>query len=247
MRNLLMLIALIAMPFMLLSQNAETQIIGKWIFSDFANKEKVPAEQLEMLKEMFKEAAFQFEANKTYAFSGLSSKPEIGKWQIEEKTLLKLTSEKGIVTKIKIVKADAQLLTLDMNGPIIIFSKTKVSEAVVMDDKPKMPVVAATLDAFAKKWYIVKVEKPGHSAERIERAAAMMKGSYMDFQKTGSVNVKILNFDDTSKWAFENDNKTIRIKNGDDEKIWNIVKIDSENLEMTQGNSADKWVFSTKP
>ena len=112
MRNLLAFTLLFLLATTISAQGSETQILGNWKFNDFANKEKIPTAQIDMMKDMFKDIVFQFDNTKKYQFGGMS-KTEKGNWVIEDKSTLKLTSEKGIVTKIKIVKIDEQFLVID--------------------------------------------------------------------------------------------------------------------------------------
>jgi hypothetical protein len=183
---------------------------GYWVYQDVVGSKDMKKDQLQMVESFFKDMTFDFKSNGSYK-ALMMGKTEEGTWTLnKEETKIILTSTKGTVSEAGLVEITADKMIINLgNGSIIMKKGISPDKGETALPKMKMSSMSATMDQIAKKWWLKSNEKPGKTAEEIEKGNALLKGSYFQYNKNGTYKVKILGIEETGTWTFGDKNTSI--------------------------------------
>jgi hypothetical protein len=239
MRKLLLLVAILLAGPLAISQNAK-QIIGKWVFADILEKEKLDAQSIELTTKFFKDFTLNFREDGTTTLVMLK-KAEDGSYEFDktDDKKLNVTSKNGKVNTLTIVKLDDKQLAISMGdaGAFLMNKVSDIPDAIVI--KAAAPKVAATAKQLIAKWNVVDMEKEKKS----ELFYELIKGSYIEFFKDNTYHTKILSFEENGVWELAQDNTIVEVETADDKGFWNILHISDTDLTMQRGTEGKKYFF----
>jgi hypothetical protein len=243
-------VAILILSFIVLVRavNAQTasSLVGKWKYYDVYNKKDIDSTGLKMAKVLFGEMTFYFKANGKYKAFVMNMNEE-GKWNLDiEKRKIQLSSNKGSGTEIDFIEQTNDQLILAIGKGTMILKKTVVDSADEVEEAlPILATVAATKEQVSGKWYLQKLEDPNKPEERMKSRSLLAKGTYFHFKNNGTYETKIFSFTEEGDWELAQDGKSIVVSFEKEKKIWNIKKINSNELILIRGATSETWHFSS--
>jgi hypothetical protein len=226
----------------------ETSFIGKWIFKDVADKEKIDATSLGMLKQFFGNFSIYLKSN--HHFKMMMMKQQEGTWSYSEAdNKLALTDNNGKVSNMTVVLRDTNTMVFSFEkDKSLVLEKTTVTAADEAETAVKPQALTAASPAqLSKKWYFQNREKPNTSAELLKISNNMFKGTYFSFNSNKSYHVKLGSIEEDGTWLLENNNTNLALSADGNKKIWQIKTINATTLVLIKGNSEEVWTFTTTP
>lgn len=222
-------------------------IIGKWKFKELYGTKDMDSTGIKMLNKMFGSMTLYLKENKHYK-SELMSKEE-GVYSYD-KTSKKLTliSNKGTKSdlSLRVLTKETLLLSFGKDKSIVLL---KIS-ADTTDDKEeeikKVELVSITPTQLCKKWFLQKRFLPNRTEEQLKTVTELFKGTYFIFKSDNTYTVSIGKIQETGKWSLTNNNKTLNLIANNETRIWNVKKINEQEIELIRGNTEEFWTFSTK-
>lgn len=223
-------------------------LIGHWDFHKIQTTEALDAETLSALNGMFSNVVFEFKNDATYT-SQLMKRTISGTWKVENDQIA-MQSSAGKGEKIKFLQThkDTLRLELDANQYMVLKRGTMSTNTVeAAPAKPKTEPVVADRNKVVKKWYLIRKTIPNRTKEQLDMVASMLKGAYFEFKKDGKYNVEILTIKDKGTWNLS-DAKTeiIQLREDGSSTTWRIVKLNDDELILSEGDSEDQYIYSAK-
>lgn len=224
----------------------ETSLTGKWIFKDVANKEKIDAAGLDMLKQFFGGFSIYLKSNHHYKM--VMMKDEEGIWNYSEADKkLTLTANKGTVSAMTVSLRDTGTMEFGFDkNKVLLLQKTipAVADDAETAVKPQT-ITAASTEQLCRKWYFQGREKPNTSKEILEMSNKMFKGTFFEFNNNKTYHLKLGSIEENGAWALENSNTTLTLTADDNKKYWQIKSISNTTLVLTKGNTEEAWTFTS--
>lgn len=227
----------------------ETSLMGKWIFKDVANKEKIEAASLDMLKQFFGSFSMDLQTNHQYKMIAMMKEDE-GTWSYSgADKKLTLTGSKGIASAVTISMRDTGTMefALDKNKVLLLQKTTSAASAGVVDAAAKsQTVTAASPEQLCRKWYFQGRDKPNTSKEILEMSNKMFKGTFYEFKNNKTYHLKLGDIaEEDGAWALENGNTTLAFTAEGNKKYWKIKSISNTTLVLVKDNTEEAWTFTT--
>ncbi len=104
---------------------------------------------------------------------------------------------------------------------------------------------AQTASLLVGKWYLQKLEDPNKPEERMTSRSLLAKGTNFHFKNNGAYETKIFSFTEEGDWELAQDGKSIVLSFEKEKKIWNIKKINPNELVLIRGATSETWHFSS--
>ncbi len=241
--KILVTLALTILSFTLTAQEV-SQLVGNWKFKQLYEQEGVGEAQMEMAKTFFGTMVLQLFDEAKYSASILGQS-EHGTWALKESTI-QLTASNGTEVAIEVVSvADSELVIKYGKSALVM---AKASDAEIEKEAVEeitYETVSITLEQAAKKWYLVKRESMENPEKDNQKANELLAGAYMDLSKNLKYQVSIMGAKEKGKWRLSTDYQSIVMVKDKSVKTWNVLKVTDTELELIQGSSAKKWIFST--
>lgn len=225
----------------------ETSLMGKWIFKDVANKEKMDAASLDMLKQFF--GSFSIDLNTDHHFKMMvMTKEEQGTWNYSEADKkLTLTPGKGNPSSMTVSLRDTSTMEFGLDkSKVLLLQKASpgVADNAGSISKPQT-LATASSEQICRKWYFQGREKPNTSKEILEMSNKMFKGTFFEFSNNKTYYLKMGSIEENGAWALENGNTTLALSAEDNKKYWQIKSISNTTLVLIKANTEEAWTFTT--
>ena len=237
---------LLSLHFAAFSQT-ETSLIGKWIFKDVANKEKIEATNLNMLNQMF--GSFALDLKSDHHFKIVMGREQEGTWSYSEAdkklTLTPGTGNASVVT-VNLTDANTMEFTFDKNKALLL--QRTAAEVADNAETKSQTLAAASPEQLCMKWYFKGREKPNTSKEMLEVSNKMFSGTFFEFKQNKTYHLKLGDIaEEDGTWALENGNTSLVLSADGNKKNWQIKSISNTTLVLilAKNNTEETWTFST--
>jgi hypothetical protein len=224
-------------------------LIGKWKYVKLSDEKIVDSLGKVYAEQMFKDFSIYLKPNGRYVSTFI--KKEDGAWSFDEQTdKLNFVATKGTISASKIKMIDANTIHFFMketDTDYIILTKTEPSAKDKIEPSiNEYQLMTVSKDALCKKWSLQSRENPETSKESLATTNELFANSItFEFTKQNVFKTVLGNLKTESTWKLNVEKNTIIIKDGNDSKTWQVLKINAKELILVKGNSNEKWIFSS--
>ncbi|MRG44073.1 hypothetical protein GFS24_03060 [Chitinophaga sp. SYP-B3965] len=225
----------------------ESSLMGKWIFKDVSNKEKMDAASLNMLTQIF--GSFSVDLKSDHHFKIVMGKEQEGTWSYSEADKkLTLTPNTGNASVVTVNQPDANTMefAFDKNKALLLQKTTSSTEDNTETSPKSQTLAAASSEQLCMKWYFQGREKPNTSKELLETSNKMFRGTFFEFKQNKTYHLKLGEIaEEDGTWALEDGNTSLVLSADGNKKYWQIKSISSTTLVLVKKNTEETWTFST--
>jgi len=233
--------------FVKLNAQKVDSIFGNWKFSKLHSTDGADSIGISLMKEMFKEMTIYLKPN--YHYKANLIKKEEGTFEYDVKSKkLTLSSNNGKKSSLifENYQNETAIIGLDEKLKILLqkIPTTLEDEKEELVTKPLL--VSITSAQLCKKWFFSERFVPNKSEKILKMVNEVFKGSFFDFKKDKTYNMKTGEITQTGKWSLTNENKTILLTVDNESSIWNVKKVTGNELILFKGNTEEYWTFLLK-
>lgn len=245
MKKTLLLFALVSFLTLTVHSQVTETIAGKWKFQEIYHPERFDSLTLETAIMAFKDFSLYLKVNNQYKAIFMSTDEGSWSYDVDTKRLV-LSSKDGSVNQLEFTKLSDSLCLLGMgkNKSIILVKDLILQSDDIGDSKPGTSFTSITADQLCKKWFFESRNVPNRTVEQSDLVNSTFKGTYFDFRKDKTYEMKMGQTLENGTWDLGNDHATITLSSNSVRKVWNVKSVTATKLILVKGNTEGDWVFS---